>query len=198
MPEPLHVAITGASGFLGRALAASLTAEGHRVTPLVRRAPRTGEVRWDPGNVIDLIGLGAVAAVVHLAGENIAAGRWTPRRKNAIRESRVRGTTTLVASLLRLPAPPRTLITASAIGIYGDRGDELLTEVSPAGTGFLPDVGRAWEGATAPARGAGIRVVHTRFGLVLAREGGALARMLPFFRLGLGGRLGSGRQWMSW
>ncbi|HEU4763968.1 MAG TPA: NAD-dependent epimerase/dehydratase family protein, partial [Gemmatimonadales bacterium] len=163
----LHIAITGASGLIGRALATALAGAGHRVTPLVRGTPRPGEVRWDPAGVADLSALGAVDAVVHLAGENIAAGRWTARRRAAILASRRDGTANLVGSLRQLPAPPRTLVAASAIGIYGDRGDERLTESSPTGTGFLADVGRAWEGAADPAANAGIRVVHTRFGIVL-------------------------------
>lgn len=194
----LHVAITGASGFIGRALEAFLTTGGHRVTRLVRRAPAAGEVRWDPDGLADLSPLGQVDAVVHLAGEGIATARWSAPRKAAIATSRQRGTTNLVASLLRLGAPPAVLVAASAIGIYGDRGGEELTEASPAGSGFLAEVGRAWEAASAPAEAAGVRVVRARLGVVLSPDGGALEKMLPPFRLGLGGRLGSGRQWMSW
>lgn len=198
-PTPSHVAITGASGLVGRALVASLETAGHRITRLVRRAPATAsEVRWDPEAGTDLTDLGAVDAIVHLAGESIAGGRWTARRKEAIRASRVRGTASLTAALARMSRPPRVVISASAVGIYGDRNDELLTEAAASGTGFLADVGREWEGATGPAEAAGIRVVHTRFGIVLSRDGGALGKMLTPFRLGLGGRLGSGRQWMSW
>ncbi|HEU5359240.1 MAG TPA: TIGR01777 family oxidoreductase [Gemmatimonadales bacterium] len=194
----LHVAITGASGFIGRALEAFLTTGGHRVTRLVRRAPAAGEVRWAPDAAADLAPLGPVDAVIHLAGEGIATARWSTRRKSAIATSRQRGTANLVASLLRLAAPPPVLVTASAIGIYGDRDDDELTEASPVGTGFLADVGRAWEAASAPAEAAGIRVVRARLGIVLSPDGGALRKMLPPFRLGIGGRLGSGRQWMSW
>lgn len=196
---PLHVAVTGASGLIGRALESSLTHDGHRVTRLVRHPPAAKhEIRWDPDAVADLSALGAVDAIVHLAGENIAGGRWTARRRAAILASRRDGTANLVASLLRLPNPPHTLIAASAIGIYGDRGDERLTEASPTGAGFLAEVGREWEAASAPAERTGIRVVRMRFGVVLARGGGALARMLPAFRAGVAGRLGSGHQWMSW
>jgi uncharacterized protein (TIGR01777 family) len=195
---PLHVAITGASGLIGQALQAFLTTGGHRVTRLVRRAPAPGEVRWHPDGPGDLSPLGVVDAVVHLAGESIAGGRWSTTRKEAIRSSRADGTANLVAALARLPRPPRVLVAASAVGIYGDRGDEPLTETAPTGSGFLADVGREWEAASAAALAAGTRVVHTRFGIVLSPAGGALARMLPPFRLGVGGRLGSGRQWMSW
>ncbi|MGH7531997.1 MAG: TIGR01777 family oxidoreductase [Gemmatimonadales bacterium] len=195
----LHVAITGASGFIGQALEASLTTDGHRVTRLVRRPPAmASDVRWDPDGMTDLTALGTVDAIVHLAGESIAGGRWSRRRKDAIRTSRVRGTANLAAALARLSPPPRVLISASAVGIYGDRADERLTEAAPIGTGFLAEVGREWEAASAPAEASGIRVVRTRFGIVLSPDGGALAQMLVPFRFGLGGRLGSGRQWMSW
>ncbi|MGB7212264.1 MAG: TIGR01777 family oxidoreductase [Gemmatimonadales bacterium] len=196
---PLHVAITGASGLIGHALEASLTTEGHRVTRLVRRPPIAAtELRWDPDAAADLSGLGDVDAIIHLAGESIAGGRWSGRRKAAIRMSRVHGTANLVAAMDRLPRPPRVLIAASAVGIYGDRPDEALTEASETGSGFLAEVGREWEAASAPAEAAGIRVVRTRFGIVLSPDGGALAQMLTPFRAGLGGRLGTGRQWMSW
>jgi uncharacterized protein (TIGR01777 family) len=135
---------------------------------------------------------------VHLAGENIASGRWTAARRAAIRESRVTGTRLLAEGIGRLSRPPATLVCASAVGYYGDRGDERLTESSGAGRGFLAEVCQAWEAAAAPAAAAGVRVAHLRFGVILAASGGALARMLLPFRLGVGGRLGSGRQWMSW
>lgn len=198
MASAPHIAITGASGLLGTALRTALVAGGTRVTPLVRRPAGPGEVRWDPTGVSDLAALGQVDAVVHLAGENLAARRWTTARKSLILSSRRDGTRHLVDSLLRLPRPPRVLVSASAVGIYGDRGAEVLTETSPTGDGFLADVGRAWEGATTSATAAGIRVVSLRFGIVLTPRGGALRRMLLPFRLGLGARLGSGRQWMSW
>lgn len=200
-PERLRVAISGASGLIGGRLAATLASRGCRVDRLVRRAPAPGgtDVRWDPAaGTIDAAALEGVDAVVHLAGESVAVGRWTPARKEAIRRSRVDGTRLLAETLARLHRPPRVLISASGVGYYGDRGDEAITEDSAAGTGFLADVCRAWEAATEPARRAGIRVVNLRIGMVLAAEGGALARMLVPFRLGLGGVIGSGRQHVSW
>jgi uncharacterized protein len=199
--RPLRVAITGASGLIGGNLAAFLTTGGHRVDPLVRGTPRpeTTEIAWNPaGGTIDAAALEGVDAVVHLAGESVAGGRWTPERKAAIRESRARGTALLAAALARLARKPRVLVSASAIGWYGDRGDETLTEESGPGHDFLADVCREWEAATDAARAAGIRVVNVRFGIVLAAGGGALARMLPPFRLGAGGVVGSGNQYMSW
>lgn len=196
-----RVAISGASGLIGGALTAFFATGGHRVDPLVRRAPRadTTEIYWDPARgEIDAARLEGVDAVVHLAGENIAAGRWTAARKEAIRASRVEGTRLLCRALAGLSRGPSVLVSASAIGYYGDRGDEPLREESPPGSGFLADVCQAWEAATAPAAQAGIRVVTLRNGLVLTGRGGALVRMLGPFRLGLGGVMGSGRQYMSW
>jgi len=185
---------------IGSALVSSLTAAGHRVTRLVRAAStKRGEAWWDPATgVIPLQDLGEVDGAVHLAGESIASGRWTPEKKQLIRDSRVQGTRVLCEAMTRLAKPPRVIVCASAIGYYGHRGDELLTEQSASGSGFLAEVCREWEAAAAPAAQAGIRVVHTRFGMVLSPAGGALAKMLPPFRLGLGGPLGSGRQWVSW
>lgn len=180
-------------------LVPALTEAGHQVVRIVRRAPAPGEIRWDPaGAGLDPTALRAVNAVVHLAGENIAEGRWTEARKRVLLESRKLGTRLLAEAVARAPDGPRTLVSASAIGYYGERGDEELTEASPPGTGFLPEVCVAWEAATAPAADAGVRVVRVRTGLVLTKAGGLLQRMLLPFRLGLGGRLGSGRQWMSW
>jgi len=197
----LHVAVTGASGLIGSALVQRLTAKGHRITALVRRAARPGEMSWDPeGGRLDPNDLAGVDAVVHLAGESVAA-RWTARRKGRIRSSRVRGTRLLSEAIARTSKHPAVLISASAIGIYGNRGDEVLTEESPLGNpshDFLAAVGQEWEAAADPARAAGIRVVHPRFGVVLSPDGGALGSMLWPFRLGLGGRLGGGAQWMSW
>ena len=194
----LRIAVTGASGFLGSALSSTLTTSGHQVARLVRRLPAPGEIGWDPETArLDPEALSGLDAVIHLAGENIA-GRWTDSRRRRIRESRVAGTTLLAKALARSSRPPRVLVSASAIGIYGHRGDELLDETSEPGHGFLPEVGQAWEAAAAPAREAGIRTVFTRFGLVLAPQGGVLAQMLVPFELGLGGTLGDGRQWMSW
>ena len=197
----LHVAVSGAGGFIGSAVVRRLNAAGHRVSPLVRRAARSGEIRWDPARgTLDPHDLEGIDAVVHLAGENVGA-RWTEGRKQRIRNSRVLGTRLLSETLARLRRRPAVLISASAIGIYGNRGDEILTEHSSLGDpreDFLASVGREWEGAADPARAAGIRVVHPRFGVVLSPDGGALKKMLLPFRLGLGGRLGHGRQWMSW
>jgi hypothetical protein len=166
---------------------------------MVRRTAGPGEVRWDPAaGTVDVAALAGVDAAVHLAGESIAAGRWTAETKRRIRDSRILGTRLLAESLAGLHHRPRVLVSASAVGIYGDRGDELLTEESALGSDFLASVGQEWEGATKPAADAGIRVVHLRFGIVLAREGGALPRMVRPFLLGAGGPIGSGRQWVSW
>lgn len=193
------MALSGASGLLGARLTPALVGEGYGVLPLVRRAPGAGEAAWDPlHGTIDLDRLAGVTAAVHLAGESIAAGRWTEAVKRRIRESRTRGTRLLAESLARLEPRPSVLVSASAIGIYGDRGDEVLTEESHLGADFLAATGREWEAATAPAAEAGIRVVRLRFGIVLAREGGALPRMAQPFLLGAGGPIGNGRQWMSW
>jgi uncharacterized protein (TIGR01777 family) len=182
------VLVTGASGLLGSALRESLD-----VRPLPRGAA------WDPeAGRVDPDVLRDADAVVHLAGENIASGRWTPERKARIRGSRVAGTRALAVAIASLPRPPRVLVCASAVGIYGDRGDEALTESSRPGAGFLAELCQDWEDVAEPARHAGVRVVHLRFGVILSPKGGALARMLTPFRLGLGGRLGSGRQHMSW
>jgi uncharacterized protein (TIGR01777 family) len=196
----MHIVVTGASGLIGSALLPRLSADGHRVTRLVRSQPAPGEaaIRWDPeAGSLDAKSLEGIDAAVHLAGENIAA-RWTAEKKRRIRDSRVNGTRLLSDTLARLERPPQALVCASAIGYYGDRGDELLSEESPPGRGFLAEVCQAWEAAADAARHKGIRVVHLRFGVVLSPAGGALAKMLPPFRLGLGGPLGSGRQYMSW
>lgn len=195
------VAVTGSSGFLGSALVSSLAAGGHRVIPLVRREVRPGEdaLRWDPvSGAIASPGPAMADAVVHLAGESIAGGRWTAAKKQRIRESRVDATRRLTDTLTRLAKPPAVLVCASAIGYYGNRGDEVLGEESRPGVGFLADVGREWEAASAAAIVRGIRVVTLRIGIVLSPAGGALAKMLTPFRLGLGGVIGGGAQWMSW
>lgn len=180
-------------------LVPALTGAGHQVVRIVRSAPAPGEIRWDPaGSGLDPGALRGVGAVVHLAGENLAEGRWTEQRKHRILESRRLGTRLLAEAVAHAPEGPRTLVSASAIGYYGERGEEELTETSPPGTGFLPEVCVAWEAATGPAAETGVRVVQVRTGLVLATAGGLLQRMLLPFRLGLGGRLGSGRQWLSW
>ena len=195
---PMRIAITGASGMIGQALAPFLTAGGHTVVPISRRAVAGGIV-WDPDHgTLDPRGLEGVDAVVHLAGENIAGGRWTTERKRLLRESRIKPTRLLADRLSRMAHPPRVLISASAVGIYGDRGDELLDEHARPATDFLGTLATDWEAAADPARAAGIRVVHPRFGVVLTPSGGALAKLLPPFRLGLGGPVGSGRQWLPW
>jgi len=198
----MRVAITGSTGLVGSAVADYLSAGGHEIVRLVRRLSASGEnavLRWDPvKREIDSAGLEGFDAVIHLAGENVGAGRWTAARKAAIRDSRLNGTRFLCEALVKLARPPKTLVCASAIGIYGDRGEEPLTEESPAAAGFLPEVCREWEAACAPAARKGIRVVALRFGMVLSPKGGALARMLPLFRAGLGGVIGGGRQYVSW
>jgi uncharacterized protein (TIGR01777 family) len=198
----MRVAVTGSTGLIGTALVARLREAGHEVTRLVRdrsRARAPGSVFWDPlRGEIDAPGLEGHDVVVHLAGESLV-GIWTRAKKRRIRDSRVRGTRVLAEALAGLARPPRVLLAASAIGFYGPREpDEVVDESTPAGRGFLAEVAVEWEAAAAPARAAGIRVVHARFGLVLSPRGGALARMLPLFRLGLGGTLGSGEQVWSW
>lgn len=194
----LRVAITGASGLVGRSLTALLSAGGHRVLPMVRGRPDDA-LGWDPSTGLSRPeSFPAVDAIVHLAGENIAAGRWTAARLERIRASRVDGTRALVESLGRLERPPATLVSASAVGIYGDRGDEELDEESAPGTGFLAELGQAWEAAARRAERLGIRVANVRLGVVLTPAGGFLGRVVPPFRLGLGGVVGDGRQRVSW
>jgi uncharacterized protein (TIGR01777 family) len=197
----MRVLVTGSSGLVGSALVPFLNSGGHRVTRLVRSKPRAAEAYalWDPeAGTIDASSLEGLDAVVHLAGESIAAGRWTAARKARILESRVKGTNLLTGTLAGLSQPPKVLVSASAVGFYGDRGEEVLREESSSGSGFLAEVCRQWEAATAPAAQVGIRVVHLRFGMILSAKGGALQKLLLPFRFGLGGRLGSGRQFMSW
>jgi uncharacterized protein len=197
---PIRVAITGASGLVGSALGLALAARGDEVIPLVRSATpqRPGAALWDPETErIDASAIEDLDAVVHLAGESIAGGRWTSERRRRIRDSRVLGTRLLCRTLARLERPPRVLISASAVGYYGDRGDEWLDERSSSGIGFISELCRAWEAEVEPAATRGVRVVRLRLGLVLTARGGALGSMLPLFRLGLGGRLGSGRQHLS-
>ena len=196
----MKILISGSHGLVGSALMNSLKGAGHDVFTLVRRAPRDdAEVEWYPERgSLALARLERMGAVIHLAGSSIAEGRWTDERKRSIRESRVKGTTVLSEALANLKHPPQTLLCASAIGYYGDRGDEILTEESAPGNDFLANVCIEWERATESAREKGIRVVNLRFGIILSVAGGALAKMLPPFRMGAGGRIGSGKQWMSW
>jgi uncharacterized protein (TIGR01777 family) len=196
----VDVAVTGSHGFVGSALVPALTRAGHRVVRLVRRHPvGSDELGWDPNaGTIDAAGLEGVAWVVHLAGAGIGDKRWTDARKRLILESRTKGTGLLARTLAALTHRPSVLVSASAVGYYGNRGDEPLDEHSAPGNDFVAGVCVQWEAATAPAADAGIRVVTTRSGIVLGREGGVLPRMLLPFRLGLGGRFASGRQYMSW
>jgi len=191
------IAITGATGMIGRALAASLTNDGHTVRRITRTPRAPGDVAWHPGTgLLDPHALDGVDAVVNLAGESIA-DRWNEGRKAGILRSRELGTRLVAGTMARHGPPPRVLVSASAIGWYGDRGDELLDEASAPGTGFLADVCRVWEAETAAAEASGVRVVRTRFGLILTPHAGLLERLLVPFRLGAGGRIGSGRAWMS-
>ncbi len=194
----MKVLVTGASGLVGSALVPFLTTDGHSVTRLVRTEPGPGEVRWKPvAGIIDSDRLEGFDGVVHLAGESIAK-RWSAQQKARIRESRVNGTRLLAEALARLKSPPRVLVCASALGYYGSRGERVLREDSGAGTGFLAEVCQQWEAAADPARQRGIRVAHLRIGIVLSPRGGALKEMLLPFKLGAGGRMGSGKQWWSW
>lgn len=197
----MDVAITGSSGLIGTALASALEQGGHRVVRLVRPGTPldSDSLRWDPvAGTVDAGGLEGIGAVVHLAGKGVGEHRWTKRHKAEVLQSRVVGTRLLVETLAALQRPPSALVSASGIDYYGDRGDEVLTEDSGLGSGFLADVCARWEAATAAAAQAGIRVARIRSGIVLSPKGGALARMLTPFKLGLGGKLGSGEQWWSW
>jgi len=196
----MKILISGSHGLVGSALATSLKGDGHEVLALVRRAPFSdAEVEWYPERgSLALSGMEGMDAVVHLAGESIASGRWTDEKKKRIRDSRVAATRLLAEALGNLHEPPKTLISASAIGYYGGRGDLILTEASAPGNDFLASVCVEWEDATESAHAKGIRVIKARFGVILSPDGGALKKMLPPFRIGVGGRLGSGKQWMSW
>ena len=196
----MKILVSGSHGLVGSALMDSLKGDGHELFALVRRAARSdAEVEWYPEREsLALARLEGMERVIHLAGESIASGRWTEEKKQRIRDSRVKGTTLLSEALANLSHPPRAFLCASAIGFYGDRGDEILTEESAPGNDFLAEVCVEWEQATAPAAEKGIRVVNLRFGIILSADGGALAKMLPPFRMGAGGRVGSGKQYMSW
>lgn len=195
----MKVIVTGSHGLIGSELAARLSEAGHQVTRLVRTQPGPGEAAWDPAaGTIEAAKLEGHDAAVHLAGVGIGDHRWTDEHKRSVLDSRVQGTTLLARTLAGLSAPPTVLVSGSAVGFYGDRGDEELTESSGPGTGFLTDVVEAWEAAAAPASEAGIRVVRSRTGVVLTAKGGALKKQLLPFKLGVGGKLGTGRQWLSW
>ncbi|HEV3351288.1 MAG TPA: TIGR01777 family oxidoreductase [Acidimicrobiales bacterium] len=195
----MKVVVTGSTGLIGTALVRALETRGDGVTRMVRRSPGTGEARWDPeAGQIEAAALEGHDAVVHLAGAGIGDHRWSEDHKRAVLDSRVKGTTLLASTVAALTDKPRIMASGSAMGYYGLRGDEVLTEDAAAGTGFLADVCEQWEAATAPAEDAGVRVAHLRTGLVLSPHGGALKQMLLPFKLGLGGRIGSGRQWWSW
>jgi uncharacterized protein len=196
----LTIAITGASGFIGAALAEHLKQRGDRILPLVRPGHGVdGGIHWDPtGGTIDQRALEGVDAIVHLAGENVADGRWTEEKKRRIRESRVRGTSLLARTLATMRQKPRVLVSGSAVGFYGSRDDAPIDETASRGNDFLAEVTESWEQAALPAAEAGVRVVHPRTGIVLAPHGGALGKMLLPFKLGVGGKIGEGRQYMSW
>ncbi len=195
----LEIAITGASGLIGTALTTRLEALGHTVRPVVRRDAAEGEIAWNPdGGIIEPRDFAGLDAVVHLAGAGIFARRWNDKHKQAIRDSRTRGTALLAEALAALQSPPPTLLSGSAVGYYGDRAGAALDETSPPGTGFLADVVVAWEEAAAMAVQAGIRTCFLRTGIVMSADGGALKTQLPLFKVGLGGRLGSGEQYLAW
>ncbi|MCW2945594.1 MAG: NAD-dependent epimerase/dehydratase [Actinoallomurus sp.] len=195
----MQIAITGSTGLIGSALVRTLRDEGLAVLRLVRhRAAADDEIQWDPFGDVDTAALEGVDAVVHLAGAGLGDRRWSQSYKREIRDSRVEGTRTLSRALAGLERRPAVLVSGSAVGFYGDTGDVTVDESAPQGEGFLAGVCRDWEAAARPAADAGIRVVHPRTGLVLSREGGLLGKVLPLFRVGLGGRLGGGGQWMSW
>jgi uncharacterized protein (TIGR01777 family) len=196
----MKILVSGSHGLVGKALNNSLTSDGHEIIRLVRnKASAVGEIEWHPDQgTLDAASLEGLDAVVHLAGESIASSRWSEDKKRAIRDSRVKGTALLSESLARLTHPPSVFVSASAIGYYGNRGDEVLTEESAPGDDFLAHVCVEWENATIPAIEQGIRTVHARFGIILDAHEGALSKMLTPFRMGVGGRIGNGKQWMSW
>jgi len=195
----MKIAIAGSSGLVGSALIPTLRADGAAVTRLVRGAPKADEIEWHPNQVeLNRLSLEGFDVIVNLAGENVAGSRWTDDQKRKIRDSRVSGTHLLSEAIARMNAKPAAFICASATGIYGDRDDETLDEQSDSGGGFLAGVCREWETACEPASKAGVRVVNLRFGPILAREGGMLAKLLTPFKMGMGGKVGSGKQYISW
>jgi len=195
----LNVAITGSSGFIGSSLVSFLSEKKVTVIKILRKNPKDNDISWRPedGDWNSAFA-GGIDGIVHLAGENVASGRWTRVKKEKIRNSRIEGTRKLCEHILKLPTPPSVFVCASAIGYYGNRGMEFLNEISSRGSGFLPDVCLGWRGATETESKAGIRVVNVRFGIVLSKDGGALAKMLTPFKMGMGGKIGSGTQYMSW
>ncbi|MEU4897011.1 TIGR01777 family oxidoreductase [Streptomyces sp. NPDC044780] len=195
----MRIAVTGSSGLIGTALVRSLREDGHQVVRLVRRPPRAeDEVEWDPRRQwVDTAGLMGCDAVVHLAGAGVGDRRWTEAYKKEIRDSRVLGTAAIAEAIASLDVPPRVLVSGSAVGFYGDTGERAVDENAPPGHGFLPDLCQEWEEAAAAAQEAGIRTVFARTGLVISAEGGAWGRLFPLFKLGLGGRMGNGRQYWS-
>jgi len=195
----MRILISGASGLIGTALSDRLKASGHTVNKLVRREPATGEYAWDPkAGKLDPAALAECDAVINLSGAGIGDKRWTDDYKRELLESRVAATDLLATSIAELDRKPSAFLSGSAVGCYGDRGDERLDELSALGTDFLSGVCQQWEAATAPAEAVGVRTVHLRTGIVLSRHGGALKKQLPLFKLGLGGRFGNGHQWQSW
>jgi uncharacterized protein (TIGR01777 family) len=197
----MRILVTGSTGLVGSALIPQLKSKGHEIVRLVRSAPKDKETQifWDPERgTLNADEVEGIDAAVHLAGENLAEGRWTEEKKRRIRESRVKGTRLISETLAKLKRQPQVLVSASAVGFYGNRGDELLTEQSSSGSDFVSEVCREWELATQPAAQAGVRVVNLRFGVILSGEAGALKKMLLPFKMGVGGKLGDGRQYMSW
>ena len=199
----MRIAISGSRGFLGSALASALLDQGHQIHPIVRHLPRRGEIGIDISrhaldcSQIEGQSIGAVDIVYHLAGEALTPTRWNSKKREEIRASRISSTDVISRAIATAAEAPKVLVSMSASGYYGSRGDEILTEQSAAGEGFLAELCRAWESATAPARAVGVRVVHARTGIVIGKDGGILKAVTPLFRLGLGGRLGGGSQWMS-
>ena len=195
----MKILVSGSHGLIGKALISSLGSGEHEVLRLVRSTPKPGEIEWHPNqDAMDPARLEGFDAVISLAGENVAGGRWTDDQKRKIHDSRVNGTHLLSEAMARLAQRPQVFLCASATGFYGDRDDEVLDEHSDSGGGFLAGVCREWEMATEPAANAGVRVVNTRFGVILAREGGMLAKLLTPFKMGMGGKVGSGKQFISW